>query len=571
MEQSKFRLKEYEWHLIGLAAILVFLIGVIGFRSAGRGLLDAMYLSIQLFVLQSGDVVPLVNNYLQLARFAAPLITAYATIKSVVGLFQKNLGLMFLKNHIVICGLSNKSLILLRDVLSKKMKVVLIEPGSDQHSLLNLRTEGTIWINEHPADITALRKASVKKAKAVFLLNDSDELNIEIVTNIYNLFGSGLTDKRVLCYVQIYQPLIEEIFKSHQIFLQPNDMLDSRIVNVYKRGSEILINEYPLISKDFSEDKKQLKIMMLGFGKTGKSILIQAALLHHYSYQTKLLVTVIDKNAQKEINSFRNDYPSIYELIELDYEETEIEKLTINNFRTYLSSWNYESIFICLTNDVLSYSLVKQIGQLRSGSNIFVAFQRNSNLTQLISEGELLKRINTVKYFNIYEKTCLYDQLVNEEIEKIAEIIHQKYVESETQRGITKEQNKTLVDWDSLPHELKEANRQQAFHIKLKLNSFGYDLVPVNHPPQAIDPAKDKELLEKMAKAEHIRWMDEKLLNGWRYAPGEKNLLLKTHPDIIPYEELDEEAKEKDRQTIKNLPDLLKLSGKKIIKNTVNL
>lgn len=569
----KLRVKDYEWYIIGAFAIVTFLIGVIGFYSIENQfdsfcsrLFDSFYLSLQLFVLQMDRIDGEINTYIQISRFLAPAILAYATIKSVFSLLQKDLGLMFIKNHIVICGLSNESLILLRDLLSRKIKVVLIEPSSEKNSVLNLRTEGVIWINEYPADMTALKRAKVKDAKAIFVLNERDEFNIEIVSNIYKMFGVGLTERKVLCFVHIYEPVLERIFKSHKIFKEPNDMLDARVVNIYKKGSEYLINQFPLAKENSLQNESQIRVMIMGLGRTGKSILIQVALFFHYSKDQKLKVTVIDKNAKKEIAVFRNEYPSIYDLLDLSPIETEIETLEEDNFYDLLPTGNYTAIYCCAGEDILRISVVNKILTKLQDVKVFVSLRKNSDLTRLIDEGDIFKNEKRIQIFNLYEQTCTYEQLVNEEVETLARAIHGKYCETEKLKGISKEQNPSIAEWDDLPESLKEANRQQAFYIKLKLETFGYRLVPLEEPENAVDPSTDPELLEKMSRAEHIRWVDEKLLNGWKYGPGPKNVILKTHPDIIPYEELDEPGKEKDRNTIRNLPYLLNVVGKKIIR-----
>lgn len=44
----------------------------------------------------------------------------------------------------------------------------------------------------------------------------------------------------------------------------------------------------------------------------------------------------------------------------------------------------------------------------------------------------------------------------------------------------------------------------------------------------------------------HQQWMDEKLANGWTYGPV-KDSEAKTHPALVPYDQLPEEQRDKDR------------------------
>jgi len=83
--------------------------------------------------------------------------------------------------------------------------------------------------------------------------------------------------------------------------------------------------------------------------------------------------------------------------------------------------------------------------------------------------------------------------------------------------------------------------------------------------PQPIDtkdvrlPEELRPLVEQMAKNVHEVWAETRIKQGWTY--GElRNDELKTHPCLIPYEELPEEEKEYDRKTcIGTLKLLMKL------------
>lgn len=86
--------------------------------------------------------------------------------------------------------------------------------------------------------------------------------------------------------------------------------------------------------------------------------------------------------------------------------------------------------------------------------------------------------------------------------------------------------------------------------------------------PQPIDTSdvklpEDLELLvEQMSKNVHEVWAETRINQGWTF--GEKrNDDLKTHPCLIPYEELPEEEREYDRNTsIGTLKLILKLGFK---------
>ena len=86
--------------------------------------------------------------------------------------------------------------------------------------------------------------------------------------------------------------------------------------------------------------------------------------------------------------------------------------------------------------------------------------------------------------------------------------------------------------------------------------------------PQPIDTSdvklpEDLELLvEQMSKNVHEVWAETRIRQGWTYGE-QRNDELKTHPCLIPYEELPEEEKEYDRNTsIGTLKLIMKLGFK---------
>ena len=75
-------------------------------------------------------------------------------------------------------------------------------------------------------------------------------------------------------------------------------------------------------------------------------------------------------------------------------------------------------------------------------------------------------------------------------------------------------------------------------------------------------PEELKELVEEMSKNVHEVWAETRIKQGWKYGE-QRNDELKTHPCLIPYEELSEEEKEYDRNTsIGTLKLILKLGFK---------
>ena len=86
--------------------------------------------------------------------------------------------------------------------------------------------------------------------------------------------------------------------------------------------------------------------------------------------------------------------------------------------------------------------------------------------------------------------------------------------------------------------------------------------------PQPIDttdvelPKELEMLVEQMSKNVHEVWSETRISQGWQYGE-QRNDEQKTHPCLVPYEELPESEKEYDRNTsIETLKLIMKLGFK---------
>lgn len=78
-------------------------------------------------------------------------------------------------------------------------------------------------------------------------------------------------------------------------------------------------------------------------------------------------------------------------------------------------------------------------------------------------------------------------------------------------------------------------------------------------------PEELNGLIEEMAKNVHEVWAYGRMQQGWSYGE-ERNDKLKTHPCLIPYEELSEQEREYDRNTALSTLKLISKLGFKIEK-----
>lgn len=91
-----------------------------------------------------------------------------------------------------------------------------------------------------------------------------------------------------------------------------------------------------------------------------------------------------------------------------------------------------------------------------------------------------------------------------------------------------------------------------------------YNPMPVS-VEDVVLPDNLSPLTEMLAKNVHEVWAESRISQGWTYGK-ERNDERKTHPCLVPYEELSEVEKQYDRDTALNTLKLIYKYGFRIIK-----
>ncbi len=149
-----FRRISWSWVAVICLAVLALGLGLVGFRRHFAALGETpppgqvLYLTLQLFTLESGAVTP-VNTPLQIARFLAPLVAAYAIMRALLRLMsiEARRGWVWLTGrHVVICGLGRKGARLVEQLRALGQQVVVIESDEQNDDLVRCRELGAVTI-----------------------------------------------------------------------------------------------------------------------------------------------------------------------------------------------------------------------------------------------------------------------------------------------------------------------------------------------------------------------------------------------------------------------------------------
>ncbi len=167
-----------------------------------------------------------------------------------------------------------------------------------------------------------------------------------------------------------------------------------------------------------------------------------------------------------------------------------------------------------------------------SAKSLYACLLPSSSLSELLDRMPLRATV-----VNVAELGCSYG-LLDAEFDREARTLHDKYVADQQKKVEVKRSPLASLSWEELPEFYRDSNRSAALHHRIKRGAL-----------KMIGEQGKMDLRERLSKAEHDRWMAERIMSGWRHNP-QRNDLAHLHPDIVPYEQLSEETKEYDRNNV---------------------
>ncbi len=514
--------------------------------------LDLAYDDLQLFVLSS---TPLTGGpypwQLEVARFGAPLVTAYAVVEAVLVLLGERLarrGLRRRQGHTIVIGDSVAAHAIARGLTERNRSGVVLAASGDPETLLahGLRGAAAIYACESEANERGINVATVLAAVA---LRPGGHLR---------------------AYAQVSDPALALTLRARRLGLAQVEKSRLDFFNVDEVAARLVVE-----STDFATHTTP-RILIVGFSTFGRAVLIEFA--RHWRLRSpqrgpRAEVTVVDARARAAVAEARSQWPFVDGLCDISVVEGGVdEALAAGTAATPTTTYICEDDEQRALRTALGASMLWRGGprslvvRLDIMSRLGSAFHGDGTTApQQRVLDDLGGRLLLVGVTEMAADTVSVIQ--QDLVERLAQAIHEQYLLSQLAVGRHIGDRPAMALWRDLSDELRNANRAQAGDIGPKLRIIDCTVAPYrgDQAPFTFRAAE----VETLAEREHDRWVEDRYHGGWRYA-AQASEVKRLSPAMLDWARLPNDERDKDRHAVRAMPVVLADLGLRIVRLAVD-
>ncbi len=297
----------------------------------------------------------------------------------------------------------------------------------------------------------------------------------------------------------------------------------------------------------FKPDAERVELFVIGSGRAAKAVAYAAVTLMNYGNDSrKCRLTVISDNALEILPSDE----VIAGLPELEVADLPMRELNRSGAARMLAALSAErtAVTIAIVEDAPERSVKTYMGlpfELRSSNDVSVLMWMGAQSRSLPDKGVIVGSGGStpqVRYFGMSDRLPWYGS--GRQAAGI-EVCYYYSIQGRLPAGVDPNLTSAAIRmWDA-DAALSVWNKSWRWGKCSSINSAGsykekaaiigqHDLTP--------------ELQLRLLKAEHNRWWAERLLANWRV--GARDNVRRRHPNLVPFEELDEPTKDIDKINI---------------------
>lgn len=539
---------------------------------------SSLYSALQLYLLSPtvdiGEATPLCY---EIAKWLAPLCTAYWILKAAESVFRHNIAVLKRrwnrKKQVMVFGFHDTSELFLRNLKAedKNQQLILVAEGDlEREKRLNMERNGClVYQMDLIGEEERLRKLSLEKVEELILFYEDPTLNFALLKELVEWAKQERIPRRkrkatcsIWCEDETMKKIIMDYYdaqtKGRLWNLNVFDLPDITAAELFREkplyqnclkwavqrqtGQKTLISDV----QGFLEQIPQPHLLLMGFGRYGRAIFRQALLTGMLSDRSKiqnyekLRITIIDKEAEACKEMVEAEYPRLSKICQIQYIDSDIGSARIEKELFRLPKITY--IVICFSDQTMSVKAMEKMKRYLTTAEL--QNERGDDATFRVPIAVRMKtggaRIpadaaedtSDLFFFGDNEQILTGENVICYQMEEEAKTFHERYQRIQSKIFGSKEEGRQDREelWNQLNFESKESCRAQVLNkpyfqelIRLLGGLPKKEEVLSLEKEAFLEKLSNDPMLDILAALEHKRWCMFCYCNGYvGYHPDPK-------------------------------------------------
>ncbi|GAM97572.1 other cation transporters [alpha proteobacterium U9-1i] len=572
----------FRWGFVILLTIVWIGGGLYYWRNEGP--LEAFYLTV--------SAVGMYDNYfnarddlmLQVIRFsalAAPIVGLLFAFSGQLGRSLARLFNLGAAKHVVIAGDSPAALSLSLDCRNRyKDSVILIGQALGEDTTLDLRRKGVIVLLGDAANPETLKAARAHHAAHVVAFEPDDTANLQVEAAVRRLIGNGRRKPPISVHVATRSSmLLKESREMRSVKARKHggklaDPIDPKPFSLDEMSARALLQkEAPTILHVADQlEQERVHIVMFGFDAAAES-LASAILKSLWSVHFEApRITVLAPNPEAAEGGFRARHrdafahPDLW-VADIAFMRFDWDTASIGSEVLDMVEHRGKPTAAIVSTGADPGNIHLAIALKRAGNNgarwpipIYMKESSESEFSKEYARGDDTPELDAyLQAFGAHQITATRTRILDGTLDAGAAIAHEHYSKNLSERDMSmRELQAAMRDWSDVLETYRAANRAVADSAMVKVWDAGWTPAAKGERGDT-SPSIPPDLLDRMAKREHDRWMAERLMSGWRPSETRNNDLM-AHDKLVPWEALNDDDRARDAVQVRAAIDIARVT-----------
>lgn len=520
------------------------------------------------------------------SALAAPVVGLLFAFSGQLGRSLARIFNLGAARHVVIAGDSAAALSLALDCRKRKDSVILIADGLAGETALGLRRKGVIVLEGEATHLETLRTARAHHAAHVIAYEPDDTANLQIEAAVRRLVGDAKRKPPIGVHVATRSAMLlreAREMRSAQMRKKKAGLppIDPKPFSLEEMAARALVQkESPtLLSLAQQLGQDRLHFVFFGFDAAAESV-AERILMSLWSVHFEApRLTVLSPDHEAAEAGFRARHreafanPSVWAadiaFLPFDWDTASVGAEVIDSVEQ--ARGKPTAIVVSTGADPGNIHLSIALKRLCNNGQrwpvpIYMRETSQSEFSQQYARGDETPELDAyLLAFGAHQVNSTRARVIDGALDQGAAIAHEYYNKGLGQRDAMsmRELQSAMKDWSDVLETYRAANRAVADAAMVKVWDIGFRAAAKGEKGETTITVP-QELMEKMARREHDRWMAERLMSGWRpTAPGEaRNNDLMAHDKIVGWDQLNEADRNNDVVQVRAAMDVARLMHK---------